>query len=120
MEAIDRICLESLKAAESESEKGLSGYYVENWYTRKNWLATDCFIDGQIIRETEKALNVRVPVRMAERIQYVKDLWIPKAACHRVKRAALPVFFREICESVKNRIDVRKFSEWHVKAMLKL
>lgn len=118
MEAIDRICLESLKAC--ENEKGLEGYYVEYWYNRKNWLATDCFIDGQIIRETEKAWKVRVPVRMAERVQYIKDLWIPKAACHRVKRAALPVFFREICESVKNRIDVRKFSEWHVKAMLKL
>ena len=60
MEAIDRIELDIIQKSDVE---GIAGYYVENWYTRKNWLATDCFIDGQIIRETEKALKVRAPIQ---------------------------------------------------------
>jgi len=56
---------------------------IEGWYFAKSDIANWAFRDDQIIRETEKALLVRLAVKYAGGVSIIKDKWIPKSLVKR-------------------------------------
>lgn len=56
---------------------------IEGWCFAKSDIANWAFRDDQIIRETEKALLVRLAVKYAGGVSIIKDKWIPKSLVKR-------------------------------------
>lgn len=56
---------------------------IEGRYFAKSDIANWAFRDDQIIRETEKALLVRLAVKYAGGVSIIKDKWLPKSLVKR-------------------------------------